>query len=179
VTIQTFVSVVRSLLLSLPLWLFVTGCTLQHTGELSRQLVSDMGLRRSVDVNRSASWTLPDHAVIYLAEPGVSRNLQPNYPRLRLELSKALETKVQERFARYVMADAGQPLQESLAAAASNGCNLLLQLSLQDANDNLSSVTEWRDDRGLANTSTGRDRLSLRLKIFDVRSVRQLAHHQP
>jgi len=132
-----------------------------------------MGLRSSLDVSRSASWTLPDHAVIYLAEVGISRSLQPN-PRLRLELNRVLETEVQERFARYRMADAGQSLHGSLSAAAFQNCDLLLQLSLQDVHDNLSSVTEWRNDRGFMKAKTGRDRLSLVLKIFDVRSGRLL-----
>jgi hypothetical protein len=174
VTIQTLVSVVRRLLPSLPLWLFVTACTLHHTAEISRQVASDLGLRGSVGVNRSAAWALPDHAVVYLAEPELSRNLQTTHPRLLLELRKALEGQVQESFFSYVTAQTGQALPESLAAALSSQCNLLLQLSLQQADDNLSSVTERRDDRGLADVETGRDQLRLVMKILDVRSGRLL-----
>lgn len=172
-TIQTVVSVVRRQLSSLPFWLIVTGCTMQHTGELSRQMYADLGLRRVASVSRSATWTLPDHAVVYLAAPELSSSLKSR-PRLHLELNKALEAEVQERFARYEVATSGQSLTESLSAAASNQCNLLLQLSLRRADDNLSSATEWMDDRGFAETATGRDHLQLMLKIFDVHSGRLL-----
>src|SRR5688572_1485336 len=78
VTIQTVVSVVRSLTLSLPFWLLGAGCTLQHTGELTRQVGSDLGLRQDVSVSRSATWTLTDHTVVYLATPDISQKLKPH-----------------------------------------------------------------------------------------------------
>lgn len=172
--IKTLVSVVLSLCLSLPLWLFVTACTLRHTGEMSRQVASDLGLRRAMEVKRSAAWTLPDHAVVYLAEPEISPALQKAYPRLRLALDKALEAEVQERFYRFVRAEAGQTLPDAQSAALSQGCNLVLQLSLRRADENLSSATEWLDDEGFVDVETGRDRLRLILKVFDARSGRLL-----
>jgi hypothetical protein len=172
--IQTAVSVVRTVSLSLAFWLLVTACTLQYTSELSRQVATDLGLRESIQVRRSAHWSLPDHSQVYLARSDFSRDLQNSYPRLRLVLDKTLEAQAQERFPAYKMAEADQSLEAGLAVASAQHCNLLLRLSLRQVNENLSSATEWMNDQGLVDADTGRDRLRLVLKVFDVHSGRLL-----
>lgn len=169
-TIQTVVSVVRTLVLSLVFWLFVAACTVQYTGELSRQVVSDLGMRDAVEVRRSAYWSLPDHSRAYLMRSDFSRTLQNTFPRLRLQLDQTLQAQTQERFPVYKVAETEQSLEAALAAAAAHQCNLLFQLSLRQVDENLSSATEWVNDQGMVDADRGRDRLRLVLKIFDVRS---------
>jgi hypothetical protein len=174
VTIKILVSVVRSLILSLPLWLFATSCTLRHTGDLSRQAAIDLGLRNYGQVSRSAQWRLPDHTAVCVTEPSVGRNLQSSHPRLTLALRRTLEAEMQTRFARYAITGNAQSLSGSLAEAAQQQCHLLFQFTLRQVDEKLSSITEWIDDHGFEVAESGRDRLLMMLKIFDVHSGRLL-----
>lgn len=167
-------SVVRMPVLGAVFWCGISSCTVRHAAETSARVMSDLGLRSTATVTRTAFWSLPDHTVACLTQPQLSPGLQHDFPRLRLELSRALEAVVEEQFPGYRRADADAGLAAILDAAAMHRCDVLLRLGLRQVDDNLSSFTEMSDDYGLTEVDVGRDQLHLVLQVYDVGSGRLL-----
>lgn len=157
---QSFFSVVRLMALGL-LSLGVIACTAQHTKEISRKALQDVGLKRSVAVARSNHWSLPSSAAVYLAPVYVVGADQEAYPRLRGQLDTLLEALVVERFQ-------GRMLQQDAGTGPAAG--VLLRVGLAGVTDRLSSAAEVSERSGMSTGESGRDQLRLVMKVYDVRT---------
>lgn len=159
---QSLSSVVRLLVTGLFLLLF-SACTAQHTREVGRAALRDMGVGTSVHISRTGSWSLPEGTQVQIA-PMAIVGADPNaYPRLVSQLDTLLENIAAEWFQREV----------PRADATSSGrmdSGVLLRLSLAGAADRLSSMQEMGDDSGTRAESAGRDRLHLVMKVYDGRT---------
>lgn len=154
---QSFSSVVR-LVVSGLLSLTLSACTAQHTREVSQAALRNVGLSSSVVIQRTAIWSLPHNTQVYL-EPVVIVGAQhEEYPRLRNHLDRLLETIAGEWFP-------GGDLETTLRTPA-----VRVHVGLVAAHDQLSSAHELSQDRDLLEKPTGRDRLSLVMRVYDARS---------
>jgi hypothetical protein len=157
---QSSFSVVRLVAIGL-FSLGLIACTAQHTREIGRKTLQDIGLKRSVKISRTGYWSLPMDTAVYLAPVYIVGDDQESYPRLRNQLDRLLATLVAEG------------LQERSLPENSTGAGVLLRVGLVGAVDNLSSVSEM-DRHGISAGDSGRDRLRLVMHVYDARTGKHL-----
>lgn len=157
---QSCFSVVRLMAIGLVSFGLI-ACTAQHTRELGRKTLQDMGLQRSIKISRTGYWSLPLGTSVYLAPVYIIGDDQESYPRLRNQLDRLLADLVAEG------------LQERSLQGAAGGAGVLLRVGLAGAVDNLSSVSEM-DRHGLSADDSGRDRLRLVMHVYDARTGKHL-----
>lgn len=156
-----------------------SGCTVAHTQQTSADLARQWGLADRAEVRRGGSWVLPAESHIYLAFPH-SSEAQPQYPRLLLSVADALQDQLGGRFTQLQSAPWLESKAQSWQYAAANAYDFLVLPELVGRSDHLSSLREIRQDWRVVSASSqdsekvGRDRLALRLQVFDVRSGRLL-----
>lgn len=158
---QSFFSVVRLAAIAL-FSLGLIACTAQHTRELGGKTLQDIGLKTSVKISRTGYWSLPLGTAVYLAPVYIVGDDQETYPRLRSQLDRLLATLVAEG------------LQEQSFQGDSSRAGVLIRVGLTGAMDNLSSVSEMNDRRGLTAGDSGRDRLRLVMQVYDARTGKHL-----
>lgn len=156
-----------------------TGCTVAHTQQTSADLARQWGLADRAEVRRGGTWVLPAESHIYLAFPH-STETEPQYPRLLLSVADALQEQMGGRFTQLQSAPWLESKAQSWQHAAGNRYDFLVLPELIARSDQLSSLSEIRRDWRLVSASAqeaekvGRDRLALRLQVYDVRSGRLL-----
>jgi hypothetical protein len=144
--------------------LMFSACTVQYSRELSRTALRDIGMGTSVKVSRTGSWALPEGTAVHLAPTFVAGADPHAYPRLSSHLDRLLESIASEWFH-----SEGFGMDAALLGSRAES-GVLLRLSLASAVDQLSSVRELADSRGLSSETSGRDRLHLVMKIYDART---------
>jgi hypothetical protein len=150
---------VRVLVVGL-LSLGVIACTAQHTQEVGRKMLQDVGLKSSIAVTRTGQWSLPSDTAVHLAPVTVVGADQEAYPRLRYQLNGLLEALAAEKFRAYRLED----------AVPETGAGVLLRVGLVSASENLSSAVEILDRRGLSSGESGRDQLHVVMRVYDLRT---------
>lgn len=167
------------------LCLITSGCTVAYTQQTSADLTRQLGFADRAEVRRGGSWVLPVESHIYLAFPQSPDRAQPpdtqsQYPRLLLSVADALQDQLGGRFTQLQSAPWLESRAQSWQHATGNAYDFLVLPELIGRSDLLSSMREIRRDWRLISASAqdseqvGRDRLALRLQIYDVRSGRLL-----
>lgn len=161
---QSIFSVVRLLATGMLLLMF-SACTAQHTRELSRAALQDIGMNTAVKVTRTGTWSLPEGTAVHLAPTLIIGADQSHaYGRLSNQLDRSLEGIAFEWFQ-----TVGLRAEAALLGSRTES-GVLIHLSLVSAANKLSSVRAVADHSGMSDESLGRDRLHLVLKIYDART---------
>lgn len=136
------------------------GCTVQHTREVTRSTLEELGLHSSVEVSRTNFWVLPHSTKIVLSRTALSEGLNSEFPRLRKQLDELFVVATREKFPLVLQQDTEMSIPAALLAAQYSNADVLLYLTLRQADDK----------EGIWN----KDRLELVLTVLDVRSGRVL-----
>ena len=153
------------------------GCTPSYTAQKTGHILGAMGALEKVQVTRAHGWVLPSQSAIYIHYPLVSDRLERQLPRTQYavatELAKQLEVSAQ----RVHRAETQVPWETAVKQATQLGCNILLKPEVILFRDTINSAKEGQLDFAMASKNAkplGRDRLVVRLHIFDAVSGHRL-----
>lgn len=153
------------------------GCTFKHTAYQTSQGLKNLGLVTSHEVERTQQWVLPTDAKVYLSYPNVGRQIGSELPRLRTQITDVWLQNIDLQFQNVVMAGLDEPVTQSLTNAQQQGYDLMLSLTVLEAQEHLSSWSEINAEYGIATKhpkKAARDKLYIAVGIYDVRTGKRL-----
>lgn len=157
----------------------LVGCTLAHTRQSSGDIARQLGMADQAQVQRGGNWVLAANSRVYLAFPQSPETVHQTYPRLALSVFDALQEHLSGHFAQVQLAPWQESRDDSWQRAAEQSVDFLLVPHILAREDQLSSVREIHRDWQVSSAyggerRVGRDRVSLRLQVYDLRSRRLL-----